>query len=189
MSKEFKLFLMILLILGAGFLSNKIIITGKFHIVEEKTDVELIVLSDPNNADVFLGGNYVGKTPITISTIPGTYDITLKKAGYYDLNEYVDIEKDQRKDVFFELESSFGRIYFESDPVNAEVFIDGVHKGITPKLISDLSDGVHTIKLVKENYIDYVNQIVVGKQEKKVFIKLEKKPKEGFASPLYFDKH
>ena len=70
-----------------------------------------------------------------------------------------------------------------------EVFIDGVHKGITPKLISDLSDGVHTIKLVKENYIDYVNQIVVGKQEKKVFIKLEKKPKEGFASPLYFDKN
>ncbi|MEK6936880.1 MAG: PEGA domain-containing protein [Nanoarchaeota archaeon] len=178
---------MILLVLGAGFLSNKIIISGKFYIVGENREAGITVLSEPNNAEVFIGPNYVGKTPITITIIPGTHEITLKKVGYHDLKEYVELKKDESKDVFLELETVYGKIYVESIPTHADVSVDGIYKGITPKLIADLDDGSHVIKISKENYEDYVDYVFVGEKEKKVFVKLEKKNID-FPLPLHYGK-
>ncbi len=189
MSKEFKLFLMILLILAAGYLSNKIIITGKFYIVGEERENGVTIISSPNQAEVYFDDAYVGRSPVTITELsPGTHKVVLKKLGYYDLTEYVDLGTNQRKDVFYELQSSFGKVYVESDPTNADVFIDGLHKGITPKLISDLSDGAHILILVKEGYVDYTDYVISGKQEKKVFIKLDRKTREAAAQPLFSDR-
>ena len=180
MSKEFKLFLMILLILASGYLSNKIIITGKFHILEEKTNTELMVLSDPSGAEVYFGWNYAGNTPVILTNLnPGNHQVVLKKIGYYDLTGSIDLKKDQRRDVFFELKPNTGRFYIETDPKGANVYVDGIHRGRTPKLVNDLSDGTHIIKITKEFYNDYVNFVTVNKdREERVFIKLQTKTKQ-----------
>ncbi len=190
MSKEFKLLLMIFLVLAAGYLSNKIIITGKFHVVEEVVNSEIFILSDPNKAEIYLGANYIGQTPLTLAALnPGDYKITLKKLGYYDLTKSVIINKNENKDVFFELEPNTGRAYVESDPSGADIYVDGLHAGITPKLVSGLSDGTHIIKITKEFYEDYHDFITVNKDRKeKVFFKLQGRAKPKMQEPLYSQK-
>lgn len=179
---------MILLILGAGFLSNKIIITGKYHLVEKETDSEIMVTSEPNRADVYLGKNYIGTTPITLNVGPGDYQVTLKKLGYYEITESVLVNKAGSKKVHLILEPNTGRAFVDSNPSEADIFVDGIDMGTTPKLVFGLGDGVHAIRLTKEGFKDHNDFIIVNKnKEAKVFFSLEKQKQEQ-KLPLYLER-
>ena len=52
-------------------------------------------------------------------------------------------------------QTQFGSLYASSTPSSASVYVDNVLKGLTPKLISNLSIGSHTIKFTKTGYYDY----------------------------------
>lgn len=180
---------MVLLILGASYLSNKLIITGKFHIVEEDTDSELVISSYPNNAEVYLGKNYVGKSPATLTSLsPGVYEVTVRKPGFGEVTDHVYLGKNQNKNVFLKIESMFGKIYVESDPSGADIFVDGLKKGITPKLIDDLSEGTHTIKITKEFYKEYIGYVTATNKLNKIFFKLDEKTAINMREPLYSDR-
>jgi tetratricopeptide (TPR) repeat protein len=55
---------------------------------------------------------------------------------------------------------SVGSIKVESTPTGAHVWLDGVDRqAVTPTVLADVQPGSHTVKLVKEGYLDY--QVVV----------------------------
>jgi len=49
----------------------------------------LYIESDPNDANVFINGEYKGITPIKLELKSGTYTIKIKKEGYNDVSEVV----------------------------------------------------------------------------------------------------
>jgi len=63
----------------------------------------VFVTSDPFPADVYLDGNYYGKTYIFVYNLTGSHTITVKKDGYKDWEKDID-ENDAGKTIFVELE-------------------------------------------------------------------------------------
>lgn len=54
-----------------------------------------------------------------------------------------------------------GTIYIKSNPVGADVFIDGEYYGPTPLRLNDTEPGVHTYVLKANGYSDFAGQISV----------------------------
>jgi len=56
---------------------------------------------------------------------------------------------------------SLGNVSVYSSPLNANVYIDGVYKGIAPVNLTDISAGSHALKLALADYYDYDTTITV----------------------------
>nr|QNO51334.1 hypothetical protein HDBBLJII_00031 [Methanosarcinales archaeon ANME-1 ERB6] len=72
--------------------------------------------------------------------------------------------------VMIILSSSSSSIYVASSPSGASVYLDGSYEGKTPKTITGVSAGSHTIKLSKSGYKDYTRTTSV-KAGKRTIIK------------------
>jgi hypothetical protein len=59
-------------------------------------------------------------------------------------------------------DTQVGSISIKSDPSGANVFVDGVSKGTSPKTVSDLSPGSHTVKCSLFNYKDVEKTVSVS---------------------------
>jgi hypothetical protein len=57
---------------------------------------------------------------------------------------------------------SFGNVSVYSSPLNANVYIDGVYKGIAPVNLTGISAGSHALKLALTDYYDYDTTITVA---------------------------
>ena len=121
------------------------------------------VSSTPTGASIYLDGNYKGITPKTISDVPvGTHSLLLTKAGYYDETATIIVVLNQVAYVSERLDAKTGTIAVSSDPSGAMVYLDDGYKGVTPLTISDLPEGVHTVKLTKSGYKDYWETVHVS---------------------------
>lgn len=58
--------------------------------------------------------------------------------------------------------SRYGTLYIRSNPSAADVYVDGVSYGITPRKVTGVPPGLRTVKLTKEGYADYVTQVQVS---------------------------
>jgi hypothetical protein len=116
------------------------------------------VNSFPQKASVYLNGELKGETPLVIKSLPfGKYQVTVKLQGYKDYNEEVSLNSSNSK-VFINpiLEHSVFSVSIDSDPQGADVYIDGIQKGKTPIIITDLVTGTtHLIELKLVNFKDW----------------------------------
>ncbi len=58
-------------------------------------------------------------------------------------------------------ESAYGNVSVYSSPLNANVYIDGVYKGIAPVDLTGISAGSHALKLALTGYYDYDATITI----------------------------
>jgi hypothetical protein len=104
------------------------------------TSGSIIVESIPAGADVLYDGTKVGVTPITIDEVPlvrHEIKVVLPRHAVYE--EAVDIPKSTgQAKVTAILKHITGRVVVDSKPDKADILIDGVPKGQTPKTIVDL---------------------------------------------------
>ena len=115
----------------------------------------ITVKSEPNGADVYVDDQKVGTTPYMMQKITiGNHVVELRKMGYENYAEMVSIT---RGDINNQLENvslnvaniSYGTLYVTSIPEGADIDVDGVFMGRTPKAFDVLS-GTHTIILTKQ---------------------------------------
>jgi hypothetical protein len=90
----------------------------------------VVVKTTPPGATVVLGGQEVGTTPVTISTLaPGSeHEITLRRTGYTPVVEKLRVpEPGTRGEAAFALsvDANFGMVRFTTDPPGAEVLRNG----------------------------------------------------------------
>lgn len=60
------------------------------------------------------------------------------------------------------IKPAVGTIAVSSSPTNAEIYLDGSYKGTTPKTISNIQIGSHTVKLTKSGYNDISKAVTVS---------------------------
>ncbi len=66
-----------------------------------------------------------------------------------------------------------GELELSSDPAGGKIYVDGKEKGETPSVLSDVRLGNHVIRIVKQGYESYEEQVkVVEGERKKVFASL-----------------
>jgi len=120
------------------------------------------VSSTPSGANIYLDGSYKGTTPKTISGVSvGSHTIKITKSGYEDYTKQVTVIAGETTPVNAYLDEQTGAISVSSTPSGANIYLDGSNKGTTPKTISGVSVGSHTIKITESRYKDYTKQVTV----------------------------
>ncbi|MCX7846381.1 MAG: PEGA domain-containing protein, partial [Dictyoglomaceae bacterium] len=123
---------------------------------------DLTILSTPLGASIYLDGVYRGRTPLTIKNLlVKTYELKLTYPGYQDKVEKIEVKEGTEVRLNLSLLPAFGNLSIYSNPSGAEVYLNGVYRGITPLTISDLSPGTYQIQLRRSGYKDLLSSVIV----------------------------
>lgn len=107
----------------------------------------ITINSDPKGAEVFVNGTSQGVAPQTLSgLVAGDYIIELRNTGFERGYKSVSLLEGQEMDVTLNLKPITGLLLVDSNPQNADVIIDGISKGNTPLLLTDLPLGEYTLE-------------------------------------------
>ena len=120
------------------------------------------VSSNPSGANVYLDGTSKGTTPTTLHNVPiGSHTVKLTKSGYNDVSSTVTVSSGQTSSVSKTLATQTGSISVSSNPSGAKIYYDGKYMGTSPKTLSSVPIGTHTIKLTKTGYSDISKTVTV----------------------------
>lgn len=122
--------------------------------------------SQPNNADVFINGVFCGKTPVEMTLSPGEKNILIRKDGYCEISDKINILPFEKNQIDYQL-TTIPTVIITSKPISA-VLIDGKEIGKTPLQI-DLPSGEHALTLKANDFFALTEQIHVSNLQKQVF--------------------
>ena len=144
-----------------AILSTVILIATVIFFSMNNVSGSIFVDSFPQKSDVYLDGVKKGVTPIAINGLQlGEYEIQVKHDGYRTFTQSVSITKDKPKiTVIANLEHVTFVLQVSSYPTEAEVYVDGIKKGLTPITIDDLPLGEHFVEVKKQNFAIWSQKI------------------------------
>ena len=131
----------------------------------------LRVTSSPSRARVFIDGTEVGETPYKIEREEGKYVLRVERAGCNPEERNVRIIKHRVSNIHVKLGQKPGGVSVTSKPAGAELFIDGVKRGVTPCTVEGLEVGEYTLRLTRSGFDPAEGKISVapGAVDKKHF--------------------
>ena len=131
----------------------------------------IYIQSDPGDAEIWINGikrvnTNFGASPVGFTDLaPGKYKVYLRKAGYLDYMEEVNLVSNQIYSIKAVLKTGTtptGWITIDSDPSQAKVFINGKEITTTPTTLTDVQPGTYDLTLTKEGYEDWNDKIAVS---------------------------
>ena len=128
----------------------------------------LSVYTYPAGSTVYLDGVSVGTGPLWLADVtPGNHTLRVTANEYLDWNQQINvIGGGSVTYVTAALYPSwwtptYGYVMVSSLPSNGVVYLDGVSQGNTPITLSQVSPGVHTVKVVLSGYQPFEEQVTV----------------------------
>lgn len=123
---------------------------------------EISITSVPDGADLYLSGNYVGKTPDKQFLARGKYLIKIEKTGYKSLIDSLTVSAHSGNMSYklTPLKQTRYEINIWSYPDGAEVYIRGQFQGLSPLKVK-LPPGRHEILVKLTDYEEKRDVIVV----------------------------
>lgn len=109
----------------------------------------LRVFTDPPEADIYLDGDLIGKSPQIVTRATGNCRVEARLAGYVKRIETTVIKAGVTQVLDLPLDRS-GAIRLDVSPAGATVLVDGVE--VSGNVASDLSPGLHAVKAVMSGY-------------------------------------
>ncbi len=111
------------------------------------------IKSEPAKARIFLDGNEVGTTPDTLRSVaPGRHEVKVMKDSYEVWSESLDVKVGEESTLTPVLQMKTASIIIDSEPSNAEIYLDGKEVGATPETVTDLKPGKHILVIKKARY-------------------------------------
>jgi len=126
------------------------------------------VQSNPLGGNVYLDGVLRGITPVLIPGIaPATHLVRIEKGGFEPWEDVVGVSAGVTTEVNATLVAippppASGSISVQSNPADANVYLDSVMTGITPVLIPGVTPGSHTVRIEKTGYGPWESTISVS---------------------------
>jgi len=112
-------------------------------------DGRLVVQSRPSGADVSIGGQYRGRTPLSVGVAPGMpQELLLTLAGHAPVSQSVSVESRAERRVSIELTPVLGEVRVRGEPADAVLFVDGASRGAANQVLT-LSAAPHVIEVRK----------------------------------------
>lgn len=128
----------------------------------------LLVTSEPDSAEITLNGYSLGETPRLITTLPTKdfYTLVLKKTGYLDGK--IEVRFNGRRPLVrnVKLVLNSGVANIRSDPEGAEVVLNGISRGVTPVVVSEIPNGRMSLVLKKRGYRTVTQEIAINAGDK-----------------------
>jgi hypothetical protein len=123
------------------------------------------VVTIPNAARIYINGEFKGVAPINLPDIPpGAYSVRAELRGHAEESRTVNIGRGERLIEEFRLVRNSGLLQIVTRPAGVRVNINGEFMGVTqprdkdtdvmsqPLQIDMLSQGSHTLQLVRQGY-------------------------------------
>jgi formylglycine-generating enzyme required for sulfatase activity len=118
-------------------------------------DGRLVVQSRPSGADVSIGGQYRGRTPLTVGVAPGMpQEVLLTLAGHAPARQSVAVESRAERRLSVELTPVLGEVRVQGEPADAQLFVDGASRGAANQTLS-LPAAPHVIEVRKAGLETY----------------------------------
>jgi len=132
-----------------------------------------VIIKDPPNADVYINGKHVGKTPIQLELREGKYNITVAKEPFIEeTKKNVQIYFDKTVVLSFS-PSPKGLLKADSLPKGAEVWDKKEYLGKTPLEVK-LDPGIHDLLFYKGKLSAERKVNIEYKKTTSLFVNLEK---------------
>lgn len=106
---------------------------------EDSRPARVDITTKPANAQIFINGESYGVTPMTVNSLKaGKYHLRLNLQGYQQYDEFFTVTEGSYVPIETELVAETGILLVTSDPEGADLSLDGVSLGVTPKLVTDI---------------------------------------------------
>lgn len=129
--------------------------------------------STPADADVYIDGEKVGKTPFLLQTVLiGEHKILFAKDGYKSEEQTVVVNEGETNNLSVEL-SDFCNMRLSSNVYAAKVYLNNDYQGDTPLDIQTVS-GVYNLRIEKEGYSDYNKTVRLDGSVADKYVKLKR---------------
>ena len=129
---------------------------------QENVQTRVSLTSQPAGATVIVDGMDRGTTPVTLFDLaPGAHHVKYRLAGYTEADRFVDT---RREGPFIEknvvLQEEKGLLLLKTEPSGANIAIDGVTIGQTPRLVTHLAaKDTYNVRLRKAGYQEQLIQV------------------------------
>jgi TolB-like protein len=124
------------------------------------------ITSQPEGAEVYLENKFIGltqeKNPLNVTDLlEGKYKLKFIRGGYFDWEGDITVLAKMERSVSVSLIAKPGSMNIYSDPPGAQIFLDNNVIGQTPMSLNKVAEGEHEIRLVKENYNEWTQKVIV----------------------------
>ena len=115
-------------------------------------DAHMVLRSEPAGADATVAGTHLGRTPVEIDLPSGiAHQVVLSAPGFKNWIQAVFAEPGARLSVSARLQPILARVSVQGEPAGAEVIVDGVSRGKSPRSL-ELPATEHRIEVRKDGY-------------------------------------
>lgn len=125
-----------------------------------------VTINTDSQSDIYVDEEYKGKGQWMGRLSDGIHFAEVKKASHETSIRNIDLVLGN--DVTFTIEAPkpiYGFLDINSDPMKADIYIDGKHYGQTPSVINNILVGKHELMLEKEGYSYFAKNITIVKEE------------------------
>ncbi len=138
----------------------------------------LLMVSEPEGAEVSSGGIAMGNTPLLITTLPqGIHRLSLALPGYQTKEISVNLKGRTPLRESVRLLADSGTVTVDSDPPGAEVLINGIARGTTPCRIERIPGGSVKLEIRQAGFIPHSRDIALAAgEEQRVNVALQPLP-------------
>jgi putative ABC transport system substrate-binding protein len=135
----------------------------------------LSVRTEPSGARVYIDGKQVGTSPHEAKDLsPGAHNVRIEKEGYTSWEGIETVIAGKRVEVPIELKTRVGHLEVLSEPAGAKVFLDGKEMGQTPLSLPDLRTGEHQVRVTREGYETYEEEVRIIEGKNRVSASLRR---------------
>lgn len=132
-----------------------------------------ITVQAPQGAVVTVDGDRKGSGTLSWRQGEGLCDIVVSMAGHRDARRQLEVVAGRAQTVQLTPQPIYGSASVDSDPMDAEIWIDGKQYGVTPNVVERLLVGSHTLVLKKSGCADLQQQFSVEEgKEASLLVKL-----------------
>jgi len=118
-------------------------------------DLQITVL--PTEGEVYLNEQFIGKSslikPLRINNLlEGKHALRVLAGGYQKYEQDIRVQPRTLQNVQVSLQSLPGSLRIESEPSEADVYINGQNMGKTPYNLASIAQGSYNVELKAENF-------------------------------------
>lgn len=136
----------------------------------------LKIVTNFTNFVIFIDNKFFENKLIFDNLLSGNYLIKMKLQNDITLTQRIEIKKDLTNIVYFtnlEFSSNNSFLNINSEPTNAEVYLDIKYAGNTPLILSNVPLKKYRLKLEKKGFQSVVTQIYLTEKTNNLFFKLK----------------
>jgi TolB-like protein len=139
---------------------------------------DLDIKSNPSNVEIYIDGKYYGRTPKLLKSFSsGTYNLSLKKKGYADYSEKINIASGETFSIESNLEQQVGAVKFTSYQPGALIKMNGKSYKLSKEEIN-LPTGDYSFEISKPGFEDKeIDIIVENNRTNNINVALQRKTK------------